>query len=52
LDGVLGNIDVPERASQDGYSATVFVPEHLRDVRLGGGSISMLVHSSALRPGG
>ena len=35
LDGVLGNIDVPERARQDGYGAAVLAPEHPGNVRLG-----------------
>ena len=34
LDGVLGGVDVPEHAGQDGYRAAVFLPEHAGDVRL------------------
>ena len=34
LDGVLGNVDVPEGAGQDGHGAAVFLPEHPGDFRL------------------
>jgi hypothetical protein len=52
LDGVLGNIDAPERPRQDGYGAAVFKPEHAGNVRLGRAVMcTMVAHSSPVRPG-